>query len=60
VTEWPESTASMVDQIGRAIAKADGADVESDPSRDPSGDGELARLRGFARLNSHFLPAGSR
>ena len=31
VTRQPASTASMVDQIGRAIAKADGASFESDP-----------------------------
>ena len=27
------STASMIDQVGTAIATADGADFESDPSR---------------------------
>ena len=30
MTRRPVSTASMVDQVGRAIAKADGADFESD------------------------------
>jgi hypothetical protein len=33
VTRRPISTASMVDQVGRAIAKADCADFESDPAR---------------------------
>jgi hypothetical protein len=33
VTRRPISTASMVNQVGSAIAKADGADFESDPSR---------------------------
>ena len=33
MTRQPVSTVSMVDQVGRAIAKADGADFESDPPR---------------------------
>ena len=33
MTRRPEPTDSMVDQVGRAIAKADGANFESDPPR---------------------------
>src|SRR5579864_7408128 len=33
MTRKPTSTDSMIDQIGRAIAKADGADFEGDPAR---------------------------
>jgi hypothetical protein len=33
VTRRPISTASMVDQVGRAIAKADGADFDFAPPR---------------------------
>jgi len=33
VIERAKSTASMVDQMSRAIAKGDGADSESDASR---------------------------
>ena len=33
MTRRPVSTASMIDQVGTAIAKADGACFESDPAR---------------------------
>ena len=33
MTRKPTSTDSMIDQIGKAIAKADGADFEGDPAR---------------------------
>ena len=33
MTRKPVSTASMVDQIGRAIAKADNGSFESEPTR---------------------------
>ena len=33
MTRQPASTASMVDQVGRAVARADGADFDSDSPR---------------------------
>jgi hypothetical protein len=55
VTLRPVSTASMADQVGRAIAKADGADFDSDSTRYRNL--ALAALKPLARPTEAMIDA---